>query len=92
MGTSQSWRRANSAPERAPPTKMQTGFQFLTKDFLRFWTVDIHREGCSQRSAPQKRHKAHGRWVQLETGVARTREVIRCTAPKESALPTHLVA
>ena len=36
---------ANSAPETAPPTKWQTGFQFLTKDFLRFWMVDIHREG-----------------------------------------------
>ena len=36
---------ANSAPEMAPPTKLQTGFQSLTKDFLRFWMVDIHREG-----------------------------------------------
>ena len=35
------------------------GFRSLTKDFLRFWMVDIHREGCSQRSVPQKRHKAH---------------------------------
>ena len=42
------WKGANSAPERA-------GFQFLTKDFLRFWMVDIHWEGCSQRSAPQQR-------------------------------------
>jgi len=70
---------------------MGTGFQFLAEDFLRFWTVNIHWEGCSQRSVPQKRHRAHGRWVQLETGAARTREVIRCTAPKESVLPTHLV-
>ena len=43
----------------ASPTKLQTGFQSLTKDFLRFWMVDIHREGRSQKSAPQKRHKAH---------------------------------
>ena len=34
---------ANSASETAP--KMQTGSQFLTKDFLRFWMVDIHRQG-----------------------------------------------
>ena len=27
---------ANSAPEMAAPTKLQTGSQFLTKDFLRF--------------------------------------------------------
>ena len=33
------------APETAFPTKLQTGFQSLTKDFLRFWVVDIHQEG-----------------------------------------------
>ena len=38
---------ANSAPETAPPTTLQTGLQFLTKDFLRFWMVDIFREGRS---------------------------------------------
>ena len=26
------------------------------QDFLGFWTAGIHREGRSQRSAPQKRH------------------------------------
>ena len=31
--------------ETAPPTKLQTGLQFLTKDFLRFWMADIHWEG-----------------------------------------------
>ena len=36
---------ANSAPERAPPTKLQTGSQFLTKDFLRFWMINICQEG-----------------------------------------------
>ena len=30
--------------------------------FLGFWMVDIHQEGCSQRSAPQRRHTAHVRW------------------------------
>ena len=29
------------------------------QDFLGFWMVDIHQEGHSQRSAPQKRHTAH---------------------------------
>ena len=38
---------ANLAPEMAPPTKLQTGLQFLTKDFLTFWMVDILREGHS---------------------------------------------
>ena len=37
---------ANPAPEMAPPTKLQTGSQLLTKDFLRFWMVDINQEGC----------------------------------------------
>ena len=61
---------ANLAPERASPTKLQTGFQFLTKDFLRFWLVGIRREGRSQKSAPQKRHKAHrtGRTQKLRRG------------------------
>ena len=27
--------------------------------FLGSWMVDIYQEGCSQRSAPQKRHMAH---------------------------------
>ena len=36
---------ANSAPETAPLPKLQTGLQFLTKDFLRFWMVDTRREG-----------------------------------------------
>ena len=50
---------ANLAPETAPPTKGQTGFQLLTKDFLRFRMVDIRQEGCSQKSASQNKHKAH---------------------------------
>ena len=30
--------------------------------FLGSWMVDIHQEGHSQRSAPQRRHMAHLRW------------------------------
>ena len=36
---------ANLASETAPPSTLQTGLQFLTKDFLRFWMVDIRQEG-----------------------------------------------
>ena len=36
---------ANSAPKTASPTTLQTALQFLTKDVLRFWMVDIRREG-----------------------------------------------
>ena len=44
-GNREEGKGANSAPEMASPTKLQTGFQFLTKDFLRFWMVDICQEG-----------------------------------------------
>ena len=39
---------ANSAPEMASPTKLQTGSQFLTKDYQRFWMVDIHRRAAAR--------------------------------------------
>ena len=43
--------RGRLGPRDGTPTKLQAGFQFLTKDFLRFWMVDIRREGHSQKSA-----------------------------------------
>ena len=82
-------KEANSAPEMASPTKLQTGFQFLTKDFLRLWMVDIRQEGCSQRSAPQKIHKAH-RTARPETE-AGTVEGRGPAAPGERALVKLLV-
>ena len=48
----------NHSPKEASSTKMQAGF-IANQDLLGFWMVDIYREGCSQRSAPQKRHMAH---------------------------------
>ena len=48
----------NHGPREASSTKLQASF-IANQDFLGFWVVDIRREGCSQRSAPQKRHKAH---------------------------------
>ena len=37
---------ANSAPEKASPPTLQIGLQFLSKDSLRFWMVNIRcREG-----------------------------------------------
>ena len=35
--------------------------------FLGSWTVDICQEGCSQRSAPQRRYAAHVRWCSSGT-------------------------
>ena len=34
-------------------------FPVANQDFLGSWTVDIHQESCSQRSAPRRRHTAH---------------------------------
>ena len=48
----------NCGPREASSTKLQAGF-IANQDFLGFWTVDIHWEGHSQRSVPQKRHMAH---------------------------------
>ena len=48
----------NCGPREAPSTKPQAGF-IANQDLLGFWTVDIRREGCSQRSAPRKGHTAH---------------------------------
>ena len=39
--------RGKLGPSDSTPNKLQTGFQFLTKDFLRFWMVDICWEGRS---------------------------------------------
>ena len=45
----------NCSPRETLSTKLQAGF-IANQDFLGFWMVDIHREGRSQRSAPQKRY------------------------------------
>ena len=50
--------RGNCSPREAVTTKLQAGF-VANQDFLGFWTVNIHQEGHSQRSASQKRHTAH---------------------------------
>ena len=42
---------ANSTPKMALPTTLQTGLQFRTRDFLRFWMVDIRREGPAKLKA-----------------------------------------
>ena len=48
----------NCCPREASYTKLQADF-IANQDFSGFLMVDIHREGHSQRSAPQKRHTAH---------------------------------
>ena len=39
--------RGKLGPRDGTPTKLQTGSQCLTKDFLRFSMVDISQESCS---------------------------------------------
>ena len=38
--------RGKLGPSDGIPTTLQTGLQFLTKGFLRFWMVDIRQEVC----------------------------------------------
>ena len=45
----------NRGPREASSTKLQAGF-IANQEFLGFRMVDIHWEGRSQRSAPQKRY------------------------------------
>ena len=49
---------SNCSPRKASSTKLKAGL-VAKQDFLEFWTVNIHREGRSQRSAQQKRHTEH---------------------------------
>ena len=44
--------RGKLGPRDGTPAKLQTGLQFLTKDFLRLWMVDIRWEG-------RAKHKVH---------------------------------
>ena len=68
-GTSQSWKeRGKLGPRDSIPYQTVSRLSVTNQVFLGSWTVDIHQEGCSQRSAPQKRHTAHLR---------------RCCAPRK---------
>ena len=51
----------DSQSRKARGTLYQTASKLPVANqvFLGSWMVDIHQEGCSQRSAPQRRHTAH---------------------------------
>ena len=96
MGNSQGWKaRGNLGPRDSILYQTASRLPVANQVFLGSWTVDIRQEGCSLRSAPQRRHKAHlrrcstaypGNWA------AGTREVIRWHHPPgESVLAKHLV-
>ena len=48
-------KEAGSAPRTASPTILQTGLRFLPKDLLRFWMVDIRREGRGETQGARTR-------------------------------------
>ena len=97
MGARQSQKeRGKLGPRDGMPYQTVSRLPVANQVFLGSWTVDIHQEGHSQRSAPQKRYTAH------------LRRCSRCTprkpsgwdgggdkthhTPWESALAKHLVA
>ena len=53
--------RGKVGPRDSIPYQTANKLPVSNQDFLGFWTVDICWEGCSQRSAPQKRHTEHQR-------------------------------
>ena len=62
-GDSQSQKaRGNLSPRDSILHQTVSRLPVANQVFLGSWMVDIHQEGHSQRSAPQKRHTAHLRW------------------------------
>ena len=62
MGNSQSREeRGKLDPRDGILYQTASKLSIANKVFLGSWTVDIHQEGRSQRSATQKRHTAHMR-------------------------------
>ena len=76
---------AGSAPRTTAPTALQTGLQFLIKDLLRFWMVNIRREGHGETQGAGTRPAGVG----TEAGVAEGR---RRATPGESAAIKLLAA
>ena len=86
--------RGKLSPRDGIPYQTSNRLPVANQVFLGSWTVDIHQEGRSQRSAPHKRHTAHlrgrshceprkpGIW---DGGGDKTHR-----PPKESALTKHL--
>ena len=72
--------RGNLGPSDGILHQIVSSLPFTNEDFPGSWVDDIHQDGLSQRSAPQRRHTAHLR--QRSHGAPRnprgwTREVIR---------------
>ena len=96
MGTRQS-QKARGIPGPRDSILYQTVSRLPVANqvFLGFWAVDIHQEGHSQRSAPQRRHTALEMTLPLHTQArgAETGEVIRHTThlgQRACQAPSHL--
>ena len=63
VGNSQSWKaRGKLGPRDSILYRRASRLPVANQVFLGSWTVDIRQAGCSQRSAPQRRHMAYLRW------------------------------
>ena len=60
--------RGGLRPRTAAPTALQTGLQFLVKDLLRFWMVDIRREGHGETQGAGTHPGAGGDWGWVRGG------------------------
>ena len=97
-GTSQSWKeRGKLGPRDSIPYQTVSRLSVTNQVFLGSWTVDIHQGGCSQRSAPQKRHTAHLRWHayriprKWSSWDGEGHKMHSTPCPGESVLTKHLV-
>ena len=79
--------KGQSQPQRWHPPEPVSRPSVANHVFLGSWTVDIHQEGHSLRSAPQRRHTAHLRWCSpgwvwgVGNRAAGTGEVINMHSP-----------
>ena len=97
VGNSRSWKaRGNLGLRDGILHQTVSRLPVANQVFLGSWMVDIHQEGRSQRSAPQRRHMAHLRW--RSHCVPRKLNSWDCggdkthCSPGESVLTKHLVA
>ena len=63
VGDSQSQKaRGNLSPRDGILHQIVSRLPVANQVFLKSWMVDICQDGCSHRSAPQRRYMAHLRW------------------------------
>ena len=80
--------RGRLTPRTASPTALQTGLQFLIKDLLRLWMVDILREGGVETQGAGTRPARAGTGAGDAEGRRRTHLGRVC--PSSSWLPEPL--